>query len=375
MPMTAPRAAAPSEDAPPRRRLLPWLHVSRELPPVRRPADDALLSDLRLLRAEIQDLRAVLAQVHRGEAPLRHFVEYIAITREQVRDIIGRVRTDDDCVRRILNAWEQLESCSLIRRPDEELSPQLQVQCLNLLEGQCRQIAYWCCHRTIPERVIEWLRDTQPGYAIPFHMVFEDELPDHEDRQKILNHLALAPNVLKPYGGLADPENGVVYSYEPELSKRIGSLVRVALALLLATALVLAAGTMVPVEGVGASRQVLLIGWIAVLLGSLVHVGVATAKRASTLGGSPVVLPVRRFLLVVNAREGLILLRTFMAGLGYLGYVFGVGSAGETKLQAFMFSAFLVGYSLDSVVDLLGSSFDQRAVVQSAVLRKQFGAG
>ena len=40
---------------------------------------------------------------------------------------------------------------------------------------------------------------------------------------------------------------------------------------------------------------------------------------------------------------------------------------------AFAFNAFLAGYSLDSVVELFGSSMDQRSAAQHANLKQQMG--
>ena len=352
----------------------PFLPLPRLSPPgiPDQMHETELLSKLRLLRAEVQDLRAVLDQVRRGEAPIGRFGEYIGVTREQIREIVVEIRSNDDCVRRIHNAWEQMETCALIRNPDTVLDAQLQIQCINLLDTQCRQIIYWCCYRTIPDRLTSWLRDTQPGFAIPFHTVFDDELPEHEDRQRILNYLALAPNVLKPHGGMVDPDAGLVYRYEPDPWKRLWSLALVVLALLAATGAVVGANMAVPAPTGTGGAKLLLIGWIAVLAGTLVHIGVGAAKRARTVG-NPVVLPVRRFTILVNAREGFILLRVFMALLGYLAFVYGTGTAEGLPLQSYMFSAFLVGYSLDSVVELFGAGLDQRAAAQDAAFKKRLG--
>ncbi|HEX2095501.1 MAG TPA: hypothetical protein VHG28_24105 [Longimicrobiaceae bacterium] len=322
------------------------------------PPDAPMLQELRLLRTEIQDLRSVLDLVRRGEAPVARFVEYIRRTRKQVRAILSRIHSSDDCVRRIRNAWEQIESCELVRRPGGNLDLQIQIQCLNLLDVLCRQIIYGCSCRTIPARLAEWLEDTRPGYAIPFHALFEDEVPDAEDRQKILNHLALVPNLLKPYGGMADPDAGMIYRYEQVAWKRVLSLGLVVLAVLAATGVALLLHALAPVDGQGVER--LLVGWAAVLGGTVVHVGVGAAKRVRAAGA----------MVVVSAREGFILLRVVMALVGYLAFVYGIGMTAATGVQSYVFNAFLVGYSLDSVMELLGAGLNRRAGLQAAALRR-----
>jgi hypothetical protein len=112
----------------------------------------------------------------------------------------------DDCMRHIQNAWEQINCCKLMEDPTGTFSPQEQLLLLRLLDSQCWQIIYWCGYKTIPARLNEWIDGSNPGYAIPFHAVFENEVSDAEDRHKLLNYFALSPKEFQ--GGIIDPNSG-----------------------------------------------------------------------------------------------------------------------------------------------------------------------
>ena len=62
-----------------------------------------------------------------------------------------------------------------------------------------------------------------------------------------------------------------------------------------------------------------------------------------------------------------------MALIGFFTLVFTSGMTGGFEIGPFLLNSLLVGYSLDSVVDLFGTSMDQRVDVQHANLKKQLG--
>jgi hypothetical protein len=373
-----PLPAAPPPAAPP---LAPPLAPRAAPPLAAAPAvadagSDAWLRRVRALRAEVQDLRTVLAEVRAGVAPLERYVEYVGKTCADIDELIAGIGDDDDCIRHVRNAWEQMRSCHVMRTPDQPLDAQLQTQLLNLLDAQARRMAYWCCYRTIPDRLRTWLREAQPGYAIPFHAVFEDELPEAEDRQRILSYLACTPEALKDVGGLVDPDSGLVYRYHPSPRRRLLSVATLAGVLAAFTALVAFAGPyMAPPGQTGWTSRGLVFGWIAVLVGTVTHVAVALAKRVRAQSANPAVLPVGKLMVLVNAKEGLILLRSGLALLGFFALAFASGVPAADQFGTFLLNAFLVGYSLDSVVELFGSGMDQRAAVLQSGLKARLGTG
>jgi len=328
-----------------------------------------VIDRLRLVSAETVDLRAVLRTIRSGEAPLETYAEYIGTTCVQLDDLI-RTLDGDDSIRHIQNTWEQMKACRLMQDPRGSYQPQEQLQLLGILDGQCRQIIYWTGTLTVPERLKDWLELSEPGYAIPFHAVFEDEVSEAEDRQKILNHLAWSPVFLKKVGGIVDPESGLVYRYDSR--KSVGemalSVVWVALGITLGGVIVWGLQQFPPLSA--QPLEHLLVGWAAVLGGLVVHSVIGTTKRMRADNSIPAGLPINRFLILLSAKMGFVLFRLMVALVGYLGLLYAVGAP---QFTSFIVNAFLVGYSLDSVVELFGSTMDQRSAAQLANLRKQLG--
>lgn len=328
--------------------------------------DEAWFNHLRLLRTEVQDLRSVLDSIRRGESSLQRYAEYIKLSCLQIDDLVAALE-GDDTIRRIQNTWEKMKTCPLLQDPSGVSDTQTQIQHLIMLDSQCRELVYWTAYKTIPQRLKQWLAATQPGYAIPFHAVFEDEVPDLEDRQKILNALAWSPNVIG--GGIIDPITGLIYRYSESFDKRLRSLGIALGALAVATLLIFLAGMLPPLNG--AATSWLMLGWAALLTGTLIHIGVGVSKRMRGQGAIPVVLPTGRFLLLVDAKLGEILFKIVMALVGFLGFVYATGFSERSQFGSFLLNAFLVGYSLDSFVEIFGATIDQRTAALQSNLSKR----
>jgi len=329
--------------------------------------DAQKLQRLRELRAEIQDLQSVLGHVRRGEATHKTYADYYRRTLSDIDEIMQGIQ-DGDSIRHLQNLWEQVRACPLLLKPEEDLSAQEQLHHLNTLDAQFRQIIYQVGALTIPARLNEWLANARPGYYIPFHAVFDDELPNWEDRERLLNLLAWSPMVIE--GGIVDAANGLIYRHAREPIRIVGSILLLVLAVAVAIGIVIGA-CYLPVEAWPLQPRhvsTALIGWAAVLVGVLVHGGVGTVKRAQTQGGRPPILAVGDLPRVINAKVGQILLKLLLTLVGFFGLVFATGVENTTPLNTF-----LIGYSLDSVVELFSASIEQQAARQVTMLKQQLG--
>jgi hypothetical protein len=346
--------------------------VARMAPPSYPSGEDALRDKernqrLRELRDEVQDLRGVLQGARTGETTLADVADYVDKARDDIGSLL-KVIPGADPVRRVSNTWDQIQLATLIRDPRATLDAQAQLRQLTLLDDLCKRLVFQVGLITIPERVNEWLRLARPGYYFPFHLVFEDELPDFEERVKLLNYLAWAPKVLE--GGLVNVETGFIYRYSQDPLQRLATLAGVVLAFFAAALLVVGA-CYVPVQDWPLRPENLgpmLIGWAAVLMGVIVHIGVATAKRSQSQDGRPPIIATEDTLLWINAKFGYIMLKMLLALIGFFALAFTAGAQKVTPL-----SMFLVGYSLDSVVEVFGVSLDQRAAAQVASVKRQLG--
>lgn len=318
---------------------------------------------LRKLRTEVQDLQNFLEIVRAGEATVKAYKSYVEKARQDIRELVDEVDKltsedkDGDSIRNIRNLWELMQTNPLLANPDGELKSDEQLHCLSLLQAQARKIVFTAGFWTIPERLNDWLASASPGYYVPFHVVFEDELPNADDRLRMLNYLAWAPTRVN--AGFVDPATGLIYRYAEDAQQRALSVIYLAIAFLVLTTLVLGIGHVGIAEWPFTPDQdkKAVTAWLAVVAGALVHIVVGASKRLRAQPGLPPILALGNFSRIINAKLGSFMLKLITALIGFCGLAF---AGGEMTLL----NAFLVGYSLDSFIELFGSGLEQRATAQ-----------
>jgi hypothetical protein len=201
---------------------------------------------------------------------------------------------------------------------------------------------------------------------IPFHCAFDEDLPSFDDQVRVLKSLTWQPKVIEAGG--VNPTNGLIYRYSVSFWWRAFSVL-VIIAVLSAIILGLSWRESVLKQYIGdlnTEGPSYLILWGALLGGMIFHIAVATQKCLQTQLDSPPIFAFYRFLPLLNAHLGLYLFKLLLSLIGFFGLVMGLATTTS-------FNAFLVGYSLNSIVELFGTSVAQRATVQTAVLNKQLG--
>ena len=329
--------------------------------------DEEFYKHLQELRVELQDFSNLLQAVRRGQATVKAYAAYIERTRQDVIALLESIE-DGDVIRRLHNLWEQVLVCPLIATPEEEFPAQEQLHALEVLEEQLHQMLFQIGTLTIPARVNDWLAQARPGYYIPFHLVFEDEIPNPDDRLRIFNFLAWSPNAIQQ--GIVDINSGLIYRYSGDARARLLSILLLALGFLLATGLVVGAAYL-PAQGWPFRPEnlgVLIAGWGAILAGIITHVAVGSAKRRQAQGGLPPVIALGDLPLLINARVGQFLFKLLLALIGLFGLAFATGVAELTMLNTF-----LVGYSLDSFVELFAAGLERSAAAQTGDLKRRLG--
>lgn len=341
---------------------------------------------LRELRAEIQDLQVVLHAVRTGKTSIKAFGEYVTKTKVDIAELMAKIVTaelavraaptpnrksapaagDTDNLRHLVNLWEQMQICPLLLDPAGDYDAQAQLNYLDTLDDQIRKMVFVIGSETIPSRLNDWLQKAQPGYYVPFHLVFEDEIPVAADRLRLLNSLSWSPRVIQ--GGVVDAANGLIYRYESNATR-----LWVTNALLVV--IVVGASVGVRLSGlldfpgtafVPAQMNNLGLWWGFVLIGVFVHTLVGNQKRAKAAGGLPPIYALSDVGLIVNARLGQILMKLALALTGFFGFV-----AATPVDKITPFACLLVGYSLDSIIELFGASLDSQAAAQVETLKSQ----
>ena len=325
------------------------------------------LDKLRELRAEVQDFDALLKDVRKGSVTLKTYAPYIQKTCNDINALIQEIK-DGDSIRHIQNLWEQMSICPLMAKPENDYPVEDQLHYIETLGEQIRKMIFLIGMLTIPSRLNEWLAEARPGYYVPFHLVFEDEIPNEEDRMRVLNYLAWSPKVIKD--GIVDVTSGLIYRYSRDSRTRFFSILELILGFLAAFLIVILSAYMpfkdwpLSLDNLG----VLIGGWMAVLVGIAVHVAVANVKRKQSQPGLPPVIALGDLPFVIDAQLGQLLMKLALALVGFYGLIFTAGIKDVSILNAF-----LVGYSLDSVVELFGSSIEQKGKAQITDLEQKLG--
>lgn len=328
---------------------------------------------LRQLRAEIQDIRLLLTRVRDGAAMLHDYADYLARNKTEIDELFVEIRevmpdlyvAGGDNVRHIENLWRQMLCSPILATPAEPLPAEKQVKELALCIGLCREMVALLGFLTIPARLNDWLTAAWAGYLLSFHDLFGDELPEREDRQRLLGFLANAPGLIR--GGIVDAKTGLIYPYHQSRWARYGICAGLFLFFVAATVGTGLLGTVKAVQDVSGlvSPWRFVAGWGLVLAGVLVHFVIDRAKD----GGGSASVPLGHFSSAVDARAGMVLMKMLLMLGCYFGLLFLGGSGNATSLNFF-----LVGYSLDSFGGIFTASMDKKAVALGAALKGKLGA-
>ena len=334
--------------------------------PVEKPrTGEQLNAALRLLRTEVQDLQTlVFEKVRTGATTLAEQSAYIKKTVSDISKLVREIEDwdDDDSVRHVLNVWEDMSRSPLLTlaTPPAAALGQEQLHQLALLQEQVKEISFTVGCLTIPHRINDWLKKVPPGHYLPFHLLVRDELPDEQDRTYVLNMMAWAPDAMK--SALIDPVRGLVYRFEPNAKKRVHALFWICCLLLGLSGAVWYAGH-TRVLGMPPSAQMLAL-WASTLIGVFVHNIISGVKRSQATG-QPGGLPLNELSKYVSARQSDFTSKLLTSCIALFGAVI------SQPNQITVSSAFLVGYGLDSVLEVFGASLEQRAATQASALREQ----
>jgi hypothetical protein len=368
-----------------------------------------MLGMLRDIRAEVQNLRRILddivqkdeladsdireqeitsvlrlnhplyennaAQINTRLEELRELLRELPILYDRYGDEITHI---ENYWERANNKWPSLDTPSLPEPADDDQGAetetsaevgQLDIEDLvrraRRVMPELDELIYHVGLLTIPGRLNQHLEQLRIGQRLDFHATFADEVPDKAARQKILQYLGGRPMAVQ--NGIIDVENGVVYHASSSIARRNLSYVLIALTVILGgllTWLMAELGAMFelenwPVEPGNATN--LLVGYTFVIAGGVVHIGVDAIKQARANSGQTF-LALEDWLLWVHIHEIGIIIGTVSLWVGFFGLLLLMGRV-EWQM------AFLVGYSIDSFVDLFLQRFNTGISSRTGALR------
>ena len=359
-----------------------------EASPERGAPQKVLFGLINDLRAEVQNLQVSLREiVDRGEIDDRQARE------QETREAVARgCRVFAVASRRLDRLFDELYRL----RP---LNPEFYDRCgdevTNIRNYWARAKSYWpragngdspvldatkagrwmdkvvlhCGLLTIPSRVNRELRQMYFGQRLSFHDLFEDELPNPEHRQKLLNHMVAHPLLMD---GVIDAESGYIYSIDPNRRRRRRS-VYLPLAVVVGVAVLLSLPVFLPglgetvrglLESVGVpgsySEPYKLLGaYVLIFVGGLAHLAVSVQKDINARESSSILI-VDDFWTWAHVRKGDLYKKIAYLWTGLVGLV--VLSATTPNLV--WTAAFFVGYSIDSFVDVFMHRFNKTIVTR-----------
>ena len=347
--------------------------------------DDAALFLVGLLlelRTELQDLQRSVAEMRRAvenplataatlEAATDSAGEVFAVDRPQVHHLLGQVRAVLDAtpgeyarigdeLGHVANAFDRIT----MAWPHGRVEPEALARAVAALDELLDESVYHIALVTTPQRLNQHLRHLPIGQALDFTAAFGDELPNPEQRRRVLEYLHTHPKGLE---GLVDVERGKIYKKATSKWVRIATLLVPPAVLLAGVGLAWVVTSLDDWDLVGSdwpdglnSFGPVLSAYLFVTAGALAHVAVSFLKRSRESGGEPLVVAGLFWWLHVRwASVSLSVLWLWIA-------VIGLAIADQLS----WLTAFLAGYGIDSVADLFLQRFEARAAAGVESLKK-----
>lgn len=258
-----------------------------------------------------------------------------------------------DEITKIESLWERVKlylpsDLSCIQPPDL-------LDKISKAEPLLKKIVYHCCLITIPSRVNQHLQHLRVGNSLNFHETFEDELPDEKDRIELLKYLRSHPTFV---GGIVDVENGLIYRASPKRWRRWVSILLViffaAVGAVVSWGLILLAD--IPID-LGRFLKL----YLFVIIGGIAHIGVDALKEIRA--GEETLPALGDVFMWIHVKEASVIAGVITLLCVFLGMIVWVKDVN-------VMTAFLVGYSADSFMDLFLQRFSKAVSARTTTLRK-----
>lgn len=352
------------------------------------PHFDQMLGIVRDIRAEASNLMRVLSEL-KGKSELTNKkvrAQELIATLHEGGTIFGRSREQinrrlewlqelllersylydlyGDEIAVIGNLWERVS----LNWPSPKEEDEAEVlRRVIKVDRDLSELIFHAGYLTIPNRVNQHLEQLRIGRPLDFHRTFEDELPKPEDRIKILRLMHSHPVVIE---GIVEIDSGLIYRASPHHRRRLASYLLI-LGTFLAGALVVFFFAHIdnwlnlkdwPVES---NRFMeLMVGYLFITLGGVAHIGIDALKQARASKGRSF-LALGDMLLWVHIKE-----LSIIAGMVSL--LIGILALAVLTPKIDWQMAFLVGYSIDSFIDLFLQRFTKTVATSTQVLRGEF---
>ncbi|MEN6442508.1 MAG: hypothetical protein ABFC71_01985 [Methanoregula sp.] len=340
---------------------------------------------LNYLRAYCQDLRVSTTKLNKviskltdydpetcGEIP--EFSEFLYMCpndSEAVDTILEPIDEEirkksivaDNCADQIADircCWTRIGYC----KQDIQKQPLARLkESLKEIDKQLCDLIVLCDQVTIPCRLNQHLENMRIGQQLNFYERFKDEICSKSNAKYLLDYLSNQPNAVH---GLIDVESGIVYNASSNKWRQrwtyIGAALMIlggALAVFFVFPLFMQFFPMV--QNYGINHSTYLAAYIFVILGGCVHILIDIIKEKQS-AASKSRISLTDWVMWGHINEFSLIMGIVMLWVGFAGLVW--------INQVDMVSAVAVGYSIDSVYDVVVGRFDKGVTSRSSEIVK-----
>lgn len=316
------------------------------------------LEKMRRVSEEIRGLQQILRPIAEGRTTLDRAADHIERVVPRVTNALEKIDPrkpgEAEAVAQARIQWEIARVSPVLARPHDALGADVLLPEVAHVLDHTDEMLFVLARVTVPPRVKRWLSGTVPHHYVPFHDVFEDELPRRDQRERLLHYMA--HNAAGLDNGIISPNAGLIYRHSGGHVLRSWATVLLLAALAGAIGFLLLHGSvpfvgwelafLLPRDPAGQATLYLL-PWLGILGGVAIH-AIVEAEKRSLNKGRPPLFSFALFPRWIDALAGVIIYRGLLSLVALVG-MFAFPADAATPL-----TAFFVGYSLDSFVGLFG---------------------
>lgn len=358
------------------------------------------------IHAEAQSLQDLLSEIRKNceitdekdfnqevKASIKDANEIFSIDEKQIKDYLKKVKElmgqapeihdqYGDKAIMIENLWEKA-SKKWEKSFKENTTPTKKeiLRNISTIDELLSKIIYYACLVALPVRIGQHLEKMRVGQPLDFHGTFKDKMPRRDTvkalqySKKILTYIYLHPAII---WGAVDVENGLIYKASPKLRRRYLSYILTMwapfLGVFLIPLLLHYGGSFLNLQTWWFMKQSipnLIAGCLFVTLGGFFHIAIdilkqnrITFKQIRSGEQKPSLLP-QNWLIWFHVKELTFSIGVVTLWVGFLIFVFYFKDIENIK------TAFLIGYSIDSVIDIFLQRFTKIVSTGSEALISQ----
>jgi len=265
-----------------------------------------------------------------------------------------------DEIMHIRNYWK----CVEYNWPDFSNNGKIHLEDLQKCCECIEELIFHCDIITIPLRINRHLEEYHAGQKLNFYESFSDEVCDEKQGYRIIEYLSRFPRYIDGY---VDLKNGVIYKADSPKKQKY-SCFRIIIIIIVGAIIFPAVLSYMSENLLDNSIDFfncylqLLIVYTFIVAGAASHIGLDAVKQIRS-GDSNSLRALNDWFLWINIKESAIIAGIVIVWIGYMGLMISL-----QKID--LFTAFIVGYSVDSFADIFLLRFETTVSTKVSDIKK-----